>query len=517
LGKISSLNIRRAIISVWNKEGIIPLAQSLIKRGVEIFSTGGTYKKLAETGIEVSKIEDLTNFPEILGGRVKTLHPSVFAGILADSNNPLHKRDLESVSVSEFQLVIVNLYPFSETYRSGEQSPEKIIEMIDIGGPGMLRAAAKNYKNVAVLSDPDQYEGFQERLKNSNIDAEYRRELARAVFIETALYDSEIANYFSEHDKEEMPQLLFRAYKKSNTLRYGENPDQRASLYAPVYNKKWEPFKKLQGKEISYNNYVDCLSAYQIVAGLDDTACVNVKHRNPCGFGVGETALDAYKRAIKTDPISYFGGIVGVNCTVDEELAEEFTKSFLECVVASVFTDDALEVLSRKKRLRLLIPNPSDLETSFNLRSYGKGMLVQEVQNFPDNESSWEVVTERKPEPEQMVAVRLGWHLVRAVKSNAIVLSDRDGAVGIGAGQMSRVDSLKISIRKAKEAEISTQNSVMASDAFFPFRDSVDIAAKHGIVGIIQPGGSIKDKDVIAACNEHKLFMIFTGKRVFKH
>ncbi len=515
--KISSLNIRRAIISVWNKEGIIPLAQSLLKRGVEIFSTGGTYKRLAEAGIEVSKIEDLTHFPEILGGRVKTLHPSVFAGILADGNNPSHKRDLESVSVSEFQLVVVNLYPFAETYRSGEQSPEKIIEMIDIGGPSMLRAAAKNYKNVAVLSDPEQYERFQERLESNKIDVEYRRELARAVFMKSALYDSDILNYFSECGEEEMPQLLFGAYKKCNTLRYGENPDQRASLYAPVYNKKWGPFRKLQGKEISYNNYVDCLSAYRIVAGLEGAACVNIKHRNPCGFGVGETALDAYKRAVKTDPVSYFGGIVGVNCIVGEELAEEFTKSFLECIVAPGFTDDALKVLSRKKRLRLLIPNPSDLETSFDLRSYGKGILVQEIQNSLDNESSWDVVTERKPEAEQMIAARLGWHLVKAVKSNAIVLSDRDGAVGIGAGQMSRVDSLKIAIRKAKEAEISTQDSVMASDAFFPFRDSIDLAAEYGIAGIIQPGGSIRDKNVIAACNEHKLFMIFTGKRVFKH
>jgi len=517
LGKISSLNIRRAIISVWNKEGIIPLAQLLINKEVEIFSTGGTYKKLSEAGIEVYKIEDLTHFPEILGGRLKTLHPSVFAGILADDNNPSHKRELESVSVSEFQLVVVNLYPFAETYHSGEQSSEKIIEMIDIGGPSMLRAAAKNYKNVAVLSDPEQYERFQERLENNKVDVEYRRELAKSAFVKTALYDSEIANYFSEHDEEEMPQLLFRAYKKCNTLRYGENPDQRASVYAPVYNNKWEPFKKLQGKEISYNNYVDCLSAYQVVAGLDDIACVNVKHRNPCGFGVGETALDAYKRAVKTDPISYFGGIVGVNCTVDEELAEEFTKSFLECIVAPRFTDDALKVLGRKKKLRLLIPIPSDLETGFDLKSYGKGMLVQEIQNSLDNESSWEVVTERRPEAEQMIAARLGWHLVKAVKSNAIILSNRDGSVGIGAGQMSRVDSLKIAIRKAKEAEISTQNSVMASDAFFPFRDSVDLAAEHKVVGVIQPGGSIRDKDVIAACNEHKLFMIFTGKRVFKH
>lgn len=514
---MSSLAIKRAIISVWDKEGIIPLAQSLVKKGIKIFSTGGTYKKLIEAGMKASTIEDLTKSPEILDGRVKTLHPSVFAGILADGDNPSHKEDLKSISSSEFQLVIVNLYPFAETFHSGEKSTEAIIEMIDIGGPSMLRAAAKNYKGVAVLSAPEQYERFQERLENNKIDVEYRRELASAVFMKTALYDSEISNYFSECDEGKMPALLFGAYKKSNTLRYGENPDQRASVYAPVYSRKWEPFKKLQGKEISYNNYVDCLSAYRIVAGLEGTACVNIKHTNPCGFGIGKTALDAYKRAVKTDPVSYFGGIVGVNCIVDEELAEELTKSFLECIVAPGFTDDALKVLSRKKKLRILIPISSDLESNFDLKSYGKGMLVQDIQNPSDDESSWEVVTERKPDPEQIVAVRLGWHLIKAVKSNAIVLSDSDGAVGIGAGQMSRVDSLKIAIRKAQEAKIHIQNSVMASDAFFPFRDSVELAAEHGVVGVIQPGGSIRDKDVIAACNEHKLFMIFTGKRVFKH
>ncbi|HCK98853.1 MAG TPA: bifunctional phosphoribosylaminoimidazolecarboxamide formyltransferase/inosine monophosphate cyclohydrolase [Candidatus Marinimicrobia bacterium] len=514
---MNSLEIKRAIISVWDKENIVPLAQTLDQKGVQLFSTGGTYRKLSESGIRVEKIEDLTGFPEIMGGRVKTLHPLIFSGILADSANPDHQADLKKVKAAPFQLVVVNLYPFSETFHGGDKTHAEIVEMIDIGGPSMLRAASKNYKSVAVLSDPLQYDEFIDRFKNDKIDEDYRLRLAKDVFIKTTIYDSEIASFFAG-ESGGLPDIMLRPYQKSVELRYGENPDQKAALYNPLLNPGRQPFRQLQGKEISFNNYIDCIAAYRIAFEYRSelAVCVNIKHTNPCGFGLGVTPLDAYKRAVKADPVSYFGGIVGVNRTVDGPLAEEFKKSFLECIVAPDYTPAALEILVKKKNLRLLIPDENYLRANFDIKGYGQGLLVQEMQSA-DDEEHWEVVTEKQPDDGFYEALRLAWHLVKHVKSNAIVLSDSVGSIGVGAGQMSRVDSLKIAIRKAGEAGLNTHNSVMASDAFFPFRDSIDLAVEHGIAGIIQPGGSIRDKEVIEACNEHGLFMLFTHKRVFKH
>jgi len=514
---MNSLEVKRAIISVWNKENIVPLAQTLYQKGVQIFSTGGTYRKLSESGIPVEKIEDLTGFPEIMGGRVKTLHPLIFSGILADSADPGHQADLKKVKAAPFQLVVVNLYPFSETFHGGDKTHAEIVEMIDIGGPSMLRAASKNYKSVAVLSDPLQYDEFIDRFKNNKIDEDYRLRLAKDVFIETTIYDSEIASFFAG-ESGALPDIMLRPYQKSAELRYGENPDQKAALYNPLLNPGLQPFRQLQGKEISFNNYIDCIAAYRIAFEYRSelAVCVNIKHTNPCGFGLGVTLLEAYKRAVKADPVSYFGGIVGVNRTVDEPLAEEFKKSFLECIVAPDYTPAALEILAKKKNLRLLIPDESYLKTNFDIKGYGQGLLVQEMQSIGDEEH-WDVVTEKQPDGGFYEVLRLGWHLVKHVKSNAIVLSDSAGSLGVGAGQMSRVDALKIAIRKAGEAGLDTRNSIMASDAFFPFRDSIDLAVEHGITGIIQPGGSIRDKEVIEACNEHGLFMLFTHKRVFKH
>ena len=512
-----SFCIKRAVVSVWDKTGIATLASALVDKGVEIWSTGGTFSIIKKDGIQVSKIEKLTGFPEILNGRVKTLHPSIFAGILANRNNPSHLKDLESASILDFQLVIVNLYPFVETVKSGENDPKKIIEMIDIGGPSMLRAAAKNYENVVVLSHPDQYTEFQSRLENGNFDLDYRKGLAKSVFTLTLNYDYEISRYFSEPDGDEIPEHFLRAFQKVKSLRYGENPDQRAAIYAPVSEKEWSPFVVLQGKELSYNNYIDCLTAYRIISEIDELSCVIIKHSNPCGFGVGSSVLKAYTRAVKTDPVSYFGGIVGVNREVDKELAEELSKSFLECIVAPNFSEEALVILSRKKKLRLLIPRPSDLTMELDIKGYGTGLLVQDIQKGGYDKTDRQIVTDKQPDTEHERAIRWGWHLVKNVKSNAIVLSNSDGAVGIGAGQMSRIDSLKIALRKAEEAGTIVKNSIMASDAFFPFRDSVDLAAEHGVIGVVQPGGSIRDNEVIDACNEHNMFMIFTGKRVFKH
>ena len=510
--------IKKAIISVWDKTGIIPLAEKLAANGICIYSTGGTYRVLSKAGIDVTKIEDLTGFPEIMNGRVKTLHPLVFSGLLADGSNPVHIKDLEMVNASSIQLVVVNLYPFAETFRAGDKSDTEIVEMIDIGGPSMLRAASKNYKNVAVLSDPSQYEDFINRYKSDTIDEHYLRSLAKAVFVQTSNYDTEIASFFSA-ETVALPQLWSQHFQMSAELRYGENPDQVAALYIPVSQPGDEPFTKLQGKEISYNNYIDCIAAYRVAFGFmtDKAVCANLKHTNPCGFATGATPLEAYQRAVQADPISYFGGIVGVNQVVDKALAEEFTKSFLECIVAPDYTSEALGILKKRKNLRLLIPHESFLKTDFDIKGYGQGLLIQELQSPIDIEDEWRVVSKIRPDEQYMDALRLGWHVVKHVKSNAIVLAGRQSTIGIGAGQMSRVDSLKIAIRKAGEAGLDTKNTVIASDAFFPFRDSIDLAAEHGITGVIQPGGSVRDQEVIDACNEHKLFMVFTNKRVFKH
>ena len=516
---MNDFKIGRAVISVWNKTNILPLAQSLIRQGVVIYSTGGTYQALKAAGLPVVKIEDLTGFPEILGGRVKTLHPIVFAGLLADTTEESHRADLARVKIEPFQLVVVNLYPFAETYHAGNKSFEEIVEMIDIGGPSMLRAASKNFKNVAILSDPSQYDEFLQRLENNDLTPEYRQNLASAVFLRTTAYDAEIATFLTGSGSQKMPDVMVRAYQKQQIMRYGENPDQGAALYAPLNEPGWQPFQQLQGKEISFNNYVDCLAAYKCYATFktDGPAVVIMKHTNPCGFGIGESPLAAYRRAVQTDPVSYFGGIVGVNREVDKDLAEEFSHSFLECIIAPGYSVGALDILSKRKNLRLLIPDVGALKFALDLRAYGKGLLVQENQAAEDAESEWKTVTDLQPDPAVIPVLKIAWHVVKHVKSNAIVFCDATGTVGVGAGQMSRVDSVNIAVRKAGEAGLSLKNTVMASDAYFPFRDSVDLAAEQGATGIIQPGGSIRDQDSIVACNEHKIFMIFTGKRVFKH
>lgn len=515
---MNDLTIKRAVLSVWDKTGIVSLARKLEARQVEIYSTGGTYRTLSENGIVVKKVESLTDFPEIMDGRVKTLHPLIFAGLLADSRRRSHLEDLQRVGGVGFQLVVVNLYPFSETYRADGKADHEIIEMIDIGGPGMLRAASKNYHSVAVLSHPSQYAEFEKRFDNGEIDESYRRSLARDVFRLTSNYDAEITRYFYG-PSEGLPDIWSPHYRKIQALRYGENPDQKAALYNPESAPELLPFTQLQGKELSFNNYVDCLAAYRVAGGFatDRTVCVNLKHTNPCGFGVADSVLAAYRRAVQADPVSYYGGIVGVNAPVEEELAEEFTKSFLECIIAPEYTPAAREILSRRKNLRLLIPNEKYLAFPYDVRSYGEGLLIQEIQTPRDDERQWEQVTKAAPGQQFYEALRIGWHVVKHVKSNAVVLADGDGTLGVGAGQMSRVDSLKIALRKAGEAGLSLKNGIIASDAFFPFRDSVDLAAEHGLVGIIQPGGSIRDQQVIEACNEHGMFMLFTHKRVFKH
>ncbi len=516
---MSNLQVKRAILSVFDKTGIVALAKKLAEKDVEIFSTGGTYRKLEEAGLKVAKISTLTDFPEIMHGRVKTLHPKVFAGLLADKNNTEHMRDLKSVSVAPFDLVVVNLYAFSDAYNNADSTEADIIEMIDIGGPSMLRAAAKNFNSVAVLSNAGQYAEFMDRMEKDEITVDYSKQLAGDVFVHTAQYDSAIARFFTESKDDTPDDYVFNNYAKVEDLRYGENPDQKAAIYKPVGAENWTPFQQLHGKKISYNNYIDCVAAYNIVRDMhsEEPLVANIKHTNPCGVGVGATAKEAYIRAVATDPTSYFGGIVCSNRKVDKDLALELKKSFLECIIAPDYDDDALAVLKKKKNLRLLIPNEEILATELNMREYGNGLLVQQTQNTEFSLADCKVVTDAKPDDKLSKALSLGWNIVRNVKSNAIVLADDTGAVGVGAGQMSRVDSMKIAIRKAQEAGLKIENTIIASDAFFPFRDSIDVAAEYKIAGAIQPGGSIRDQEVIDACNEHKMFMLFTGQRVFKH
>lgn len=510
--------IKRAILSVYDKSGIVPLAKFLSEKQVEIYATGKTYEVLQRENIAVQRIEQLTNFPEILSGRVKTLHPAVFGGILADVTNPQHLADLKSAAIAPFQLVVINLYPFVAAYQAGKSDLAAMIELIDIGGPSMLRAAAKNFKNVTVLSNPNQYDEFIAKYQSATITIDYRQKLAWQVFSQTSAYDATIAQFLAP-PQEVLPDVYQLPYRKIQSLRYGENPDQQAALYAPYHTQEWQPFDQLQGKEISFNNYIDCLAVYQLVKGYEtDQALVAiVKHTNPCGVGLDQSPVAAYRRAVVTDPVSFFGGIVGSNRPVDGDFAEELTKSFLECIVAPAYSESALSILSKKKNLRLLVPRPDALHTNLELRQYGQGLLVQTLAPNIENVTDWQVVTESKPATEDWQAIRLAWHVVKQVKSNAIVFANAHGTVGIGAGQMSRVDSVKIAIRKAQEAGLALRGTIMASDAFFPFRDSVDLAAEQGIAGIIQPGGSLRDSDSIAACNEHGIFMLFTGRRVFKH
>ena len=516
---MSNLKIKRAILSVFDKTGIVELAQKLDAQGVEIYSTGGTYRKLEEAGVKVMKISTLTGFPEIMNGRVKTLHPNVFGGILANKENPKHLEDLNSVSLTPFDLIVVNLYAFSEAYNNADSTEAQIIEMIDIGGPSMLRAAAKNFSSVAVLSDAKQYAEFIEKMDNDAIDFDYLKKLAGAVFVHTAKYDSEIAKFFTESKDENLDDFMFTNFEKLENLRYGENPDQKAAIYKPIGIENWQPFEQLHGKQISYNNYIDCIAAYNIVQDMqsDEPLVANIKHTNPCGVGIGATAKDAFVRAVAVDPTSYYGGIVCSNRPVDEDFALELKKSFLECIIAPSYTEEAIEILRKKKNLRLLVPNEEILKTQLMMREYGNGLLVQEVQDTTFDLGKCQVVTETQPSDDYQKALTIGWNIVRNVKSNAIVLADKTGAIGVGAGQMSRVDSMKIAIRKAKEAGLDIENTIIASDAFFPFRDSIDVAAEYKIAGVIQPGGSVRDDEVIEACNENKMFMMFTGQRVFKH
>ncbi len=488
----------RALISVSDKREIEGFAGELVNLGYEIIASGGTYRYLKEHGIKAKKIEEITNFPEILNGRVKTLHPAIHGGILAKD-----EKDLKNLGIEKIDMVVVNLYPF-EKYKNANE--ENMIENIDIGGVALLRAGAKNYSRVIVVSSPEQYKEVISLLKERKFDLEKRREYALKAFALTSSYDTMIYNTLWRRFNDSLPEYFLYSAKKVEDLRYGENPHQRGAFYSNE-----EYFVQHHGKKISFNNLYDMDGAWNVVMEFDEPACAVIKHANPCGAAIDNNLRDAFIKAWSGDPMSAYGSIVAFNREVSEDVAKEMRKKFIEVVVSPKFSDEAMNILKKKKNLRIVEMKKWKKE-GYNIRHVDFGLLVQDW-NIKKLEE-YKVVSERKPTEEELRDLIFSWYIVKNVKSNAIVFARDRMLVGVGAGQMSRVDSVKIAAMKAGER---AKNAVMASDAFFPFRDGIDEAYKAGIRAVIQPGGSIRDEEVIKAVNEHDMTMLFTGYRVFRH
>ncbi|ACO04517.1 MAG TPA: bifunctional phosphoribosylaminoimidazolecarboxamide formyltransferase/inosine monophosphate cyclohydrolase [Persephonella sp.] len=513
---------RKALISVSDKTGVVEFAKELEKLGFQIISSSGTARVLKENGIDVTEVSDITGFPEIMGGRVKTLHPKIHGGLLAVRDNPEYMKQLEEQGIEPIDIVAINLYPFEQTVRKGADLDE-IIENIDIGGPAMVRASAKNHKFVTIIVDPEDYGSVISELKEKGeTSLETRRKLALKAFRHTAFYDSVISSVLNEKFgiDEKFPEEFSVPFRKKDTLRYGENPHQEAAVYiSPVEYKGLSVAESevLHGKEMSYNNFLDVEAAVNLVKEFDETACVIVKHNNPCGVAISHTPEKAYREALSRDPKSAFGGIVAFNRSVDIDTAKALTEIFLEVIVAPDFDKDAFDYLTEKKKnLRLVkIKNFDKKAEGPDYRRISGGILVQDRDTQLYNELK--VVTDREPTDKEMEDLLFAWKVVKHVKSNSVVIAKNKATVGIGPGQTSRVDSLETAVKKAEEFNLDTEGSVLASEAFFPFRDSVDQAAKYGIKAIIQPGGSIRDNEVIQAANEHGIAMVFTGMRHFKH
>jgi phosphoribosylaminoimidazolecarboxamide formyltransferase/IMP cyclohydrolase len=529
--------IHRALISVSDKTGLVEFAQNLQRHGIEIISTGGTAKLLRENGLNVRDVSDVTGFPEMLDGRVKTLHPKVHGGILGMRDNPEHRARMREHGIEPIDMVVVNLYPFRQTIRKPDVTMSEAIENIDIGGPAMIRSAAKNNNDVAVVVDPSDYSMIAEMLDkwDCSLPQSVRYRLALTAFRHTAAYDREIARFLASRQADEagalaeLPQEIELDLEKVNDLRYGENPHQRAALYQVAGSNEHgvATAAQLQGKELSYNNLIDSDAAWELVMEIHRMrlrdapgievphTCAIIKHTNPCGAGTAANALESFNKARATDPVSAFGGIIAFSGVVDGDAAKEIAEMFAEVIIAPDFTDEAKKILSAKKSLRVLRMGEIGTNTAhLELRRISGGVLVQDRDAELLDEAKLPIVSDRKPSPSELRALRFAWAICKHVKSNAIVYAKEDQLIGIGAGQMSRVDSVKIG---AMKAQLPIGGSVLASDAFFPFRDGIDEAAKHGITAIIQPGGSVRDKEVIEAANEHKLAMLFTGIRHFKH
>jgi phosphoribosylaminoimidazolecarboxamide formyltransferase/IMP cyclohydrolase len=518
--------VRRAILSVYDKEGIVDLARVLVERGVEILSTGGTARLLLEEKVPIRRIAELTGVPEMLDGRVKTLHPLVHAGILAVRDNPRHVEDLERTEAPLIDLVVVNLYPFEQTAQMEDIGLAEIVEMIDIGGPTMVRAAAKNFRDVGVVVDPRDYELVAEDLQGrGGLTDETRMRLAQRAFHHTACYDTAIYSYLSQlkaggarpSTEPLFPQKMVLGLEKVRDLRYGENPHQRAAFYAEPHGNEASLAAAVQisGRELSYNNLLDLDAAIAIASSIEGCGCAVIKHNNPCGAAVGENAAEAFERARQGDPVSAFGGIVAFNDTVDLDAAERMAEMFLEAVIAPEYSADALERLQRKKKLRVLqwAGRPGTARGGLDLRRVAGGFLVQEWDPEAGTDEM-RVVSRRPPTAEEWEALRFAWRVCRHVRSNAIVFAQPGMVVGVGAGQMSRVDSVRLAAGKAGER---AQGAAMASDAFFPFRDGIDEAVQAGVRAVVQPGGSIRDEEVIAAADEQDVAMVLTGRRHFRH
>jgi phosphoribosylaminoimidazolecarboxamide formyltransferase/IMP cyclohydrolase len=509
--------VKKAIVSVSDKTGIVEFCKSLNWLGIEIYSTGGTAKTLQANGIKVHSISDLTNFPEILDGRVKTLHPAIHAGLLADLGVPEHKKQLEKHKIESIDLLVVNLYPFEETLKNENATHEELIENIDIGGPTMLRSAAKNYKWTLPVINPKRYNEVIDYLKNNNctIPLAFRSKLAGEVFVFTAYYDALIAAYLNQFNQVDIPEKVTIPVDKEYDLRYGENPHQKAALLGNFSS----IFHKLHGKELSYNNIIDINSAVQLIMEFDDPACAIIKHTNPCGVAIGDNIKGAFQKAYATDTVSAYGGIIAFNRKVDVETAKEIHSLFTELIIAPDFSQDALEVLTKKRDRRLISVDFDKVKDALSndIHSVVGGFLMQEHDNRLIDESVMKVVTLRDPFPKEMLTLMFAWKVCKHVKSNAIVYCSSDRTLGIGAGQMSRVDSSRIAVEKAKIMGLDLKGSVMASDAYFPFADGLIEAANAGATAIIQPGGSVRDEEVIKAADENNIAMIFTGMRHFRH
>lgn len=513
----SSLKIKRALLSVSDKTDIIELATALHENGVELISTGGTAKVIADAGVPVKDVSEITGFEECLDGRVKTLHPFIHGGILARPSHDDDVQEIKELGITPIELVVVNLYPFKSKIQEVEITPAIATEFIDIGGPTMIRAAAKNFAHVGILSNPNQYKDFILELnKGEGISFEMRRMLAKDAFNQTADYDSAIANYFNDLVEEEPFKQFNISSPLSQELRYGENPHQKAA----VYGEQDSIIDCFHGKQLSYNNFIDVDAALNIISSFsnDNPTCAIIKHTIPCGVGIGNSLVDAYKKAFSTDTVSPFGGIVVVNKKLDLDTAKVIDEIFTEIIIAPDYYEDALDLLIQKKNRRLIRIKKHLTEVQGkSFRSIFGGLLTQDSDLEPINIEELKVVTEREPTTEEMNDLLFAWKTVRHVKSNAIVYAKAGQTLGIGSGQTSRVDSSEIAVEKAKKEGLDLNGSAIASDAFFPFSDGIEAAAKAGAKAVIQPGGSIRDEEVIAKANEFGMTMVFTGKRHFKH
>ncbi len=516
--------IKRALISVSNKKGVVDFAKELSAMGIEILSTGGTAKALREAGIPVVEVSDYTGFPEMLDGRLKTLHPKIHGGLLSRRSNPKDMEDIKKHGINPIDLVVVNLYPFEETVAKPRVTFEEAIENVDIGGPTMLRAASKNFGDVAVVVDPDDYGAVISEMKSSKgeLSRETKLRLAKRVFAHTARYDTLIAEYLTRITEKEasFPDYLTISLKKTAVLRYGENPHQKAAIYRESSpGLTLADAKVLQGKEMSFNNYLDTHSALLLALEFDKKACAIIKHNNPCGVALGDAPAEAYTRAAKTDPVSAFGGVVAFNTGVDEAAAKEMAELFLEVVIAPSFTKDALAIFSKKPNVRLLELSDMLLPEkrrpgSWDMKKIAGGLLLQGWDYSSEDIMSMQAVTKRQPTKDELEALSFAWKVCKHVKSNAIVYAFKDRTAGIGIGQTKRVFSAQTGLLNAGE---SVKGSVAASDGFFPFRDGIDVLHEAGVTAVVQPGGSMKDEEVIKAADEYNMAMIVTGVRHFRH